>query len=687
MESHRFRPDIEGLRAVAVVAVLAFHAGIPHLAGGFVGVDVFFVISGFLITGLLLDEVRRSGRVSLPDFYARRARRILPAAAVVLVFVAVASRLVMSPLRQMDVAKDVVASAVYLVNWRFINGQTDYMAAGRDSSPLLHFWSLAVEEQFYLVWPLLLLGAAVIARRLRASALPLVLVLAAAGSGLSFFLCDSWTVTREPLAYMGSPARAWEFGIGAALAALVRMRLWRMPALLARVLGWAGIAAVVYAIVSYDAGTPFPGTAALAPVLGVAAVIAAGASITRPRLAVSGVLATAPARWLGRLSFSLYLWHWALLVIVEAEHPSLGWPTRAAIVAASAVPAYLTMRLVEDPVRRSAVVVSRPRSGLSVGVTAMVVPAVIALGVGSQALVAVGATAAAGQMPEVAVGSSAADPFASSKTGGAVTPAVGVARKDTPHYPADCIVSAAETTSPACVLDPVDGPADLTSDRVVLIGDSHAGTWYPAVANVARQHHWSVEVLNKSGCPLPEISVVNSQVGRNFTECDTWRANTLRRLASEPKPRLVFVATLNHYVDDDVYLMAGWTKVLQPLRALGAPVVYLRDTPFPGKDVPACVSGALSHWDRCAFSRSSALRDDPMADGIVDGSVSGVSLVDVNRYLCPAASECPAVRAGVLLYRDDSHPTDTAMAALGPAVEAQLERLRLVTTSSDPSSS
>ena len=351
------------------------------------------------------------------------------------------------------------------------------------------------------------------------------------------------------------------------------------------------------------------------------------------------------------------------------------------------MPAYLTMRMVEDPVRRSAVVVSRPRSGLSVGVTAMVVPAVIALGVGSQALVAVGATAAPASIPQVVDGSSSADPFAGSKTGGPVTPAVGAARKDTPHYPAECIVPATETTSPACVLDPVDGPADLTSDRVVLIGDSHAGTWYPAVANVARQHHWTVEVLNKSGCPLPEISVMNSQIGRTFTECDTWRANTLRRLASEPKPRLVFVATLNHYVDDDVYLMAGWSKVLQPLQALGAPLVYLRDTPFPGKDIPACVSGALSRWERCAFSRSAGLRDDPMANGIVDGSVKDVALVDVNRYLCPGVGECPAVRGGVLLYRDDSHPTDTAMAALGPAVEAQLERLRLVAASSEPSSS
>ena len=227
-------------------------------------------------------------------------------------------------------------------------------------------------------------------------------------------------------------------------------------------------------------------------------------------------------------------------------------------------------------------------------------------------------------------------------------------------------------------MDPQDGPAPLSSQRVVLIGDSHAGTWYPAIARVARLHHWTVEVLTKSGCPLPQIRVINDQVGRAFTECDTWRASTLTRLQSEPRPRLVFVATLNRYVGDDSYLMSGWAKTLTTLKGLGAPLVYLRDTPFPGKDIPSCVSGALRHWSSCAFPRSSAFRADPLADGITDGSVTGIRMVDLNRFLCPDSPRCPAVRDGVLLYRDDSHPTDTAMTALGPAAEAQLERLRLV---------
>ena len=301
----------------------------------------------------------------------------------------------------------------------------------------------------------------------------------------------------------------------------------------------------------------------------------------------------------------------------------------------SALPAYLTMRLVEDPVRRSAVVRARPLSGLSVGVTAMVLPAVAALFVGSQAMASVTADTAAAAPRPVAAGASDADPFAGTSVGGAVTPTVVAARKDTPHYPQDCIVAPKGTESPACVMDPQDGPAPLSSQRVVLIGDSHAGTWYPAIARVARLHHWTVEVLTKSGCPLPQIRVINDQVGRAFTECDTWRASTLTRLQSEPRPRLVFVATLNRYVGDDSYLMSGWAKTLTTLKGLGAPLVYLRDTPFPGKDIPSCVSGALRHWSSCAFPRSSAFRADPLADGITDGSVTGIRMVDLNRFLCP----------------------------------------------------
>ena len=212
------RADIEGLRAVAILAVLVFHAGVPHLAGGFVGVDVFFVISGFLITQQLLRPLREGRRLSLKDFYARRARRILPAAGLVLLAVLALGWLILPPLRQVDLAHDALASALYVPNWWFISGQIDYSRAGLAISPVLHYWSLGVEEQFYLVWPVLVLAAAAVARRRRLALSGVVSAVLGVVITSSFVLSMVLTRSDQPWAFLGSPTRAWQFGAGALLA-------------------------------------------------------------------------------------------------------------------------------------------------------------------------------------------------------------------------------------------------------------------------------------------------------------------------------------------------------------------------------------------------------------------------------------------------------------------------------------
>ena len=273
-----FRTDIEGLRAVAILAVLGFHAALPVMPGGYIGVDVFFVISGYLITGMLLGEVEKRGRFSLTRFYARRARRILPAAGVVLVATSVASAVWLSPLRRQDVAYDTIAAALNVSNWRFIAQQTDYLAQGRAESPLLHYWSLAVEEQFYLVWAPLALLIVVLAIRLRRSPVALLTVGVAVLTVVSFVTCLRWTATDVPLAYLGSPSRGWQFGVGAlgALAAPAVARYWaRVRPAVPILLGLAGGAAVLWACVGYDNNTAYPGLAAALPTLGTIAVILA----------------------------------------------------------------------------------------------------------------------------------------------------------------------------------------------------------------------------------------------------------------------------------------------------------------------------------------------------------------------------------------------------------------------------
>lgn len=671
-----FRPDIEGLRAFAVLSVLAFHTSVPGLAGGFTGVDVFFVISGYLITGLLVREAVTTGKIRLGEFFSRRARRLLPSAAVVLVAVAVAGAWLTVPLRRTDLENDVVAAALSVVNWRFVQQRTDYLAAGQGESPLLHFWSLAVEEQFYLCWAPLLAGLALLvaraARRGRALR-PLATAVTALLTLGAFALSLHWTGDSVSLAYLGTPSRAWQFGVGALLA-LLPWHLLRGPRVLRLLCGWAGAGALVWCVLRYDASTPYPGWAALVPTLGAAAVILAGTPGRRPDgpagFGVGRLLGLRGPRAVGRLSYTLYLWHWPVLVLAEARFGTLGTPARVALTLASVLPALATARWVERPLRRSRTVSELPRRGLSLGVAAVVIPVVLALVVGTGTLRLLGPSAPVdvrGLPPGAADGPSLLTRTGTALKDGPVVPSPLQARASFPPDGA-CEVAPRVTSSPPCLFGAVDSP-----DRIVLLGDSHAGQWFSPLLSLAAKRGWALQELVKQGCPLPDLSVVNPQLGRTYRECGTWRADSLARLAKGPKPRLVVVSSLNRYTDDRGLLLRGWEKTLKPLRALGVPVVYLADTPVPGTDIPACVSGHLSDPEACAFDRDGAHRPDPLAERIAAGGLPGVRAVEVNSVLCPATGPtCPAVLDRILLYRDDAHLTDVAAVVLAPRLERLL---------------
>ncbi|MFJ9773035.1 acyltransferase family protein [Kitasatospora sp. NPDC101157] len=650
-----FRPDIEGLRGIAVLSVLAFHAAVPGPTGGYVGVDVFFVISGFLITGLL------TGRPLGPwDFAARRARRILPAAAVVLVATAAAGGALLDPLRGTDLARDLIAAAGQYANWRFVGRQTDYLAAERDPSPLQHFWSLGVENQFYLLWGVLLLG---LARYLHGRRRTVAISLATlAVGGASLALCLRWTATSAPLAYFSTGSRLWEFAAGACAAllssALAARTPGRGPTRALRPLGRAGLAAVLGSILLYDRTTPFPGAAALLPVLGTAAVLLAAPS---DRL-VGGLLAARPLRAAGRLSYAWYLWHWPVLTIAQARYGQLPWTVLLALTAASALPAWLTLRLVEQPLRYGSS--PAPRRGLAVGASALVIPLIAALTLGGGTVRALGGATNA----PVAAPAGAADGPTLLAPGVPVlslTPSLARAREDFPPGKG-CEIPLNADRSPRCLFGNEDSP-----DRIVLLGDSHAGQWISAALKMAEQRHWALEVLVKPGCPLATLTVRNDVLGRTYDECDRWRENTLTRLTSGPRPRLVLMAGLNRYGSQEERTV-GWTRTLDRLTALGAPLTYLGDTPMPGKDIPTCLAASDGRSDACFFPRETAFEPDPMLDGGLAARY-GVRTLDLGALLCPGSGpSCPAVLEGVVLYRDTGHITDTLARVLAPRLDKGL---------------
>jgi len=689
-----FRPDIEGLRAVAVLLVLAYHARIPGFPGGYIGVDVFYVVSGFLITGLIVRELRATGRVDLLTFYARRARRLLPAALVVIALTVIASAIVLPPLRVPDVAADGAAAALYVSNIRFAAQATDYLQAELDPSPLLHFWSLGVEEQFYLFWPALLLLVAGRGTNIRRIGLVVGIV-----ALLSFALGVVWTDSDAPLAFFLLPARAWELAVGAALAIGVA-RLSRIPISLTPVVVGAGLALIVIGAVIFDTDTPFPGTAALLPVIGTALVIAGG--IPQPLNAMSRLVSVRPMRWIGGISYSLYLWHWPLLVLPAAAVGSeLPLPARLGLVALTFVLADASRRWIEDPIRHGRVAKLRPSRSLGIALVSSVAVATVSLGLG----VTAGPPAVAGSignasqsaivdlnlptsLPSTAAATNApatpsAEPTLAPTPAGPVpadlVPPLATVRQDLPPIYADeCHAEWKETAPPDCVYGRKDGKT------VFLIGDSHAAHWFPTFQRLADEQDWRLVSLTKSACPVADLPVYNGTLKREYTECDTWRTAVLDRISRE-KPAMVVVSDSRigqlwvngnavPYTDREDLWATGLERSLDELRKVAGHVVVIGDTPRPATDAPVCVSGHLDNALACATPLSEAITPAWTATERTVSTETGSTFIDPTAWLCPTVP-CPAVIGNVLVYRDGHHMTTPFARALAPYLEPLLPTL------------
>jgi peptidoglycan/LPS O-acetylase OafA/YrhL len=640
-----FRTDIEGLRSFAILGVVLFHASVPHFAGGFVGVDVFFVISGFLITGLLLREVQQRGRIHLVGFYARRAKRLLPPAAIVIAATAIAAWFTTPLLTVFTASFDLLWSVFYAANWRFINQGNDYLAGTSDYNVALHFWSLAVEEQFYLVWPALLIAAAWLARRrgwpLRRTVFVTIVVVSAASLAAAVWL----TYTDPALAYMATYTRAWQFGVGALLAVAAPAGIsarWFYP------VGWLGLAAILYSVVAFDGSTPYPGWAALLPTLGTAAVIGSCSSGMRR------ALSTAVLRTIGRWSYPWYLWHWPVLVLAEAKFGHLDWPVKVALMVAALGLAALTHMFVEAPLMTSAELKRRIPAAAAVGVIATVVGCSTVLTVGTQAVNTLGSGAGAttpASFEEVFGQTTGAN-------SGAVRPAPISARGDIPERP-DCLIDRT-TEQPDCKFGAVGGRP------VVLFGDSHAHQWLTALDELAMRRGWELTVITQSGCPAADIAPRQGETARfSQSYCTSWRNQQIDRIV-DMAPATVIVSSLNEYIPQLDEQFEAWSSSLDRLQTSGAELVYIRDTPYPRQNVPECISSALDDWTRCAFPKPEQV--DPVVAGVLRGVLPQVEVIDVNGLLCDG-DICPAVRNGILLYRDDSHLSDTAVQALTPALE------------------
>ena len=493
----RRRPEIQGLRAVAVLLVFAFHLWPGVVPGGYVGVDVFFVISGFLICGGLLREVELGGSIALAAFYARRVRRLLPAATLVLAVVAAAVPLL--PITRWEQAAiEIAASAVYAENWVLAYRAIDYFAIGTSATPVQHYWSLSVEEQFYLLWPLMMLATVAVARRLRISAAGTLATVFAAVAASSLAASVVLAFRSPEWGYFATQARLWELALGGLLAFLER---YRRPAVARRALGMAGIVMIFCAAFAFSPATPFPGFAALLPTIGAALIILSGEEKGRSPLALLG---TPPFRYLGDRSYSIYLWHWPAIVFYVAltRSTAIGPLVGLVIIAVVLTLSDLSWRYVEERFRRPRPDAGRPRAAWlpAAGTAGACVAAAVALFAASDDRPALATLAFDADHP----GPAALTEGMQAPSGIPLRPTIAGASKDvTEATPLGCHQTPDEATMEFCEFGDPAG-----SVRIALVGDSHALQWVSALVPIVEQRGWRLRTYTKSGCAFAETTVV-----------------------------------------------------------------------------------------------------------------------------------------------------------------------------------
>ncbi len=683
-----FRPDIEGLRAVAIVAVVLFHAGVPGVGGGYVGVDVFFVVSGFLITGLLWREASTTGTVGLARFYGARARRLLPAAAAVLVATSVASAVLLPPLQARSVIGDGIASALYVGNYRFAIQGTDYLAADAPPSPFQHYWSLGVEEQFYLLWPALIIGTAWLLARTardscatsRRSVAPYVLVLTVLAA-VSFVISLWWTDAWPSWAFFSLPTRAWELAAGG-LVALTAAAWRRLTSTTAAVAGWGGLVLIVVTCTQIGETTPYPGATALLPVLGTALVIGAGCAATD--VGVGRALSHPVMRSIGRLSYSWYLWHWPVLLLAPALFGhSLGLAGRLATGAVSFGLAILTLHLIENPPRFAPQLTGSSERSLALGGVLTAAAVSVGLVLLTVRPVPVGqGEAAAPVAPAAARGPSAQAPppisvrdqlmaaIAQSAEPRPVptnlTPALDAITKPD-VFVNGCVLSWKDTDQPDCVSGDTGAPT-----TVALVGDSHAAMWQPAVDSIAQQRHWRMLTMSKVTCPLMDLPITSPYLGREFTECEQWRADITARL-EVLRPQVVILDMSRRYAADfgftsyDQAWLTSLTQLVQRLHETGASVLLLGPIPDPHSTVPTCVSAHMDDASACSAARPEALNQAGMAAEAAATRAGGGQYAELSDLFC-TTDRCPVIVGNTLVFRDDNHVTTEYTQVLAPVV-------------------
>jgi len=605
--------QIQGLRALAAILVTVFHARL--LPGGFIGVDIFYVISGYLITGLILREIEKTGTLDLRSFYQRRIKRLLPTSVFVLFVTAIFAWILFPPITRDALGRDLFAAATYISNYLFAWWQNDYQNLNATPSPFIHYWSLAVEEQFYLIWPIFILFLARYGKK--------VILGGIAITTLGSLLFSIYLTQVAPIwAFYSLPTRAWELGFGALLLFIPETKK-KM-----RILPWLGFFGITFASLNFNENTAFPGKNALIPVIATVVLIA---SIKYWPPLFNDLSNSRVSQWLGGISYPLYLWHWPALVLPSS---ALGRPLRFyerfLCILLTIILAHFTSKYVEEPLRHKNL---SPRTIYKGAI------------VTTASSLAVGTLIAFSTSSIITTKGDISYQFDLVKV--MEKPAV---------YGDDCHVNYGETKSGFCTYGDKN-----SSETIVLYGDSHAAQWFPTLEKLAKQRGFKLISLTKSACPAVDANRPDQGAFKQV-HCTKWRQNSIERIA-KIKPMAVITSSFQYFtpanerVSRATWWRDGQRKLLSDLTGSTDHLIYISDTPRPLRDIPNCLA-----------SRNSRVCDSTQKTRV--SIIFGFEVVNPTPWLC--SSFCPAIIDGTVAYRDASHISVEMALKLLPKLEEAL---------------
>ncbi|MDE0776837.1 MAG: acyltransferase family protein [Nocardioides sp.] len=671
------RLDIQGLRAIAVLAVFANHLW-ETPSGGFVGVDVFFVLSGFLITGLLVREQEKNGRVSISNFYRRRVKRIVPAATLVILFSIGATYIVFNSARGSVVRTDGAWSALFMSNWRFAMVGTDYWQTDGTVSPLQHFWSLAVEEQFYLFWPILIIFCALISRR------RLLLASLALSIVLTSLLYSMWHSSTSPTwAYFSTFDRAWELGVGALLA-LSAQQLIRIPRIASILLGWVGFLGILASLfVVPQEGFPAPW--ALMPVIATGMVVAAGIGWKQRTLFP---LTNPISRYVGDISYSLYLWHFPIIVIAKAYYPEQGLIYSLACIGFTFALAIASYEFVENPIRNSSWLDrtgphtpardhASPRRTASLA-SRKVTPQTIGLGVlalfiatmwstllidddddplsgdTSYALLTEREPADSPISPDPSLVQDIADATRTSKFPEFDIPLdeLGITKWRSDLVNRVGCYDVSEENVESCVRGP-----ESAKETVAVLGDSQAMAYMPGVVTALDGKNYRVQQLTLGQCPVWDTPIVS--LDGEFTECQEHRDWTVKWLSENPVDIAILTTASSSIArlksgaekaDASDEIAESLTRMIERIQDYAESVIVIPGAPG-SVPLQECVTNVGDAQD-CTRSPGDLYTRTIIGEQRAAQS-TGATFVDSYPWFCTADGLCPGW-AGVTPIRVDN---------------------------------